>query len=418
MERAPDSATVVALHHGYRVAGGEERVAEQLALLAEQQLGERIAWVRRDSSLISAGPAARGLLRGGLDPDRVKEAVERTGADLVHAHNLFPTFGPAALRAAADAGAATVAHLHNSRLVCAVGTNVRDGHDCTECSAGRPLPGILHRCRGSLPEAIAYGAALPKWLRGVFAHADLVIVPSEAAAERFTALGMPLTPARTAIVGGVCPLPVTTSVASAGRYALIVGRLAPEKDHRTAIDACRIAGIPLVVAGDGPELPGLQLYAGEQGGDADPRELLGDDVLHALPAQPAVAGNVVFAGRVGDAALAMLRAGARIALVTSLAHETFGLAAMESMAAALPTAGSAVGALPGLIGPGLVAPPGDAAALAMLIDDIAGDDAAGVAAAKRAWRLGNESLVAGQLGEAYTRARELARARRATASPA
>ena len=39
----------------------------------------------------------------------------------------------------------------------------------------------------------------------------------------------------------------------AGRYALVVARLAPEKGIDVAIDACRIAGVPLVVAGEGPE---------------------------------------------------------------------------------------------------------------------------------------------------------------------
>ena len=51
----------------------------------------------------------------------------------------------------------------------------------------------------------------------------------------------------------------------------------------------------------------------------------------------------------------------------SRSAETFGLAAAEAMAAGLPVAGSAIGALPELCGPdGLVAP-GDAAALALAV---------------------------------------------------
>ena len=101
----------------------------------------------------------------------------------------------------------------------------------------------------------------------------------------------------------------------------MVSRLAPEKGVDVAIDACRAAGIALVVAGDGPEREALQARAG----DADVR----------------------FVGHVDDAELARLRAGAAIALVPSRSAETFGLAAAEAMAAGLPVAASRVGALAG-----------------------------------------------------------------------
>jgi len=73
--RAPGEATVLALHHGYRVAGGEERAAADLSWLAETELGERVALLERDSGTIGALRAASGLLRGGLDPGEVASAV-------------------------------------------------------------------------------------------------------------------------------------------------------------------------------------------------------------------------------------------------------------------------------------------------------------------------------------------------------
>ncbi|MEH3054037.1 MAG: glycosyltransferase [Patulibacter minatonensis] len=254
--------SVLALHHGYRVAGGEERAAEQLADLAERELGERVAWLRRDSTAITGVDAARGLLAGGLGGRQVTEALERTGADLLHAHNLFPTFGPVALRAARKQGAAVVVHLHNTRLVCAVATNVRDGRDCTECHGSWSVPGIRHRCRGSLPESVAYGAALPRWRKEVVAIADAVIVPSLAARSRLLALGLGVPLNQIHVVGGVAPTIADRSTASTGRFALLVGRLAPEKDIATAIEACAAIGLPLVIAGDGPEAAALQSLAG------------------------------------------------------------------------------------------------------------------------------------------------------------
>jgi glycosyltransferase involved in cell wall biosynthesis len=133
----------------------------------------------------------------------------------------------------------------------------------------------------------------------------------------------------------------------AGPYALVASRLAPEKGVDVAIAACRIAGIALVVAGEGPELPVL-------------RELAGD-------------GDVRFAGRVDEAELARLRAGASVALVPSRSAETFGMAAAEAMAAGLPVAASAVGALGELLDEVSLAPPGDAPALAGAIARVLAD---------------------------------------------
>ena len=102
-----------------------------------------------------------------------------------------------------------------------------------------------------------------------------------------------------------------------------------------------------MVAGDGPEQRAL-------------RELAGD-------------GEVRFVGRVDDAELARLRAGASIALVPSRSAETFGLAAAEAMAAGLPVVASRVGALPELLEAVSLVPPGDAPALAGAIARVLAD---------------------------------------------
>lgn len=406
------TATVLALHHGYRVRGGEEAASEALASVAECELGERVSWLRRDSTQLGASGAARGLLRGGTSPTEITAALQESGADLLHAHNLFPTFGPRALEAAAASGAATVLHLHNSRMVCAVAVNVREGRPCEECSGRWPVPGVVHRCRGSLPEAVAYGAALPRWRRASLAAADAVIVPSASLRDRLHAMGMALPAGRTHIVGGVAPQIAERSHAPTGRYALAVGRLAAEKDLETAIVATDALGLPLVIAGSGPEHDHLVRLASLTGGaPVDPGVVLRPEVLAQLAERPVAAGHVVFTGHVSPAALAALRRGACVALTPSLAPETFGLAALESMAAAVPTIGTDVGALPELLGASAVVPPGDVAALTATIELLAGSEAAGLAAASRAREVGSPAAVGRKLAAAYAQARSLRDAR-------
>ena len=125
---------ILFLHNQYRVAGGEERAVDDLLWLVREHLGEEAELLARDSATLGRSRAAVALLRGGLAPDDVAAAVRRTGARAVSAHNLNPAFGWRALAAARAAGARVVLHLHNYRLVCAVGTcfNSR-GEDCVRC---------------------------------------------------------------------------------------------------------------------------------------------------------------------------------------------------------------------------------------------------------------------------------------------
>jgi glycosyltransferase involved in cell wall biosynthesis len=375
---------VLFLHNRYRTTGGEERAVEDLMWLVREHLGEPAELLTRSSAELGRGRAVVGLLRGGLDPQEVARAVLERGARVVHAHNLQPALGWRALAAARDAGARVVLHLHQYRLVCAIGVCFTGGKECTRCHARNTLPGVRLNCRGSVPEAAAYAASLALWQRRLVEQADIVLVPSEFARERLRALGAPLpwgrvrvlaTPVR-ALAGEHMAAPGGgDGEAGGGAYALVVSRLAAEKGVDVAIDACRAAGIPLVVAGDGPEAPALRARAAGQ--------------------------DVRFLGHVDDVRLAELRAGAVIALVPSRSAETFGLAAAEAMAAALPVAASRVGALPELVDKSGLVPPGDAEELAKAIGRLAGDRQAGERGLQRVRAICSPTVVAAGLAEAY-----------------
>src|SRR5829696_4859814 len=260
---------ILLLHNRYRVPGGEERAVADLAWLIRTELGEEAEILERDSALLGRARAALGLLRGGLEPEDVGAAVRRTRARVVHAHNVQPTLGWRALAAARDAGARVVLHLHNYRLVCAVGTCFTRGQDCTRCHGRNTLPGVRLNCRGgSRAESAAYGAGLALWQRRLTGCADAFVVPSAFALRRLESLGAPLGGRATAIPSVQREF-AERSRAGDGAYALYAGRLTEEKGVADAIAACRRADVPLVVAGDGPQAPALRAaYGGDPGPEA------------------------------------------------------------------------------------------------------------------------------------------------------
>ena len=358
---------ILFLHNRYRVTGGEERAVEDLMWLMREHLGEDVELLGRDSAVLGRSRAAAALLGGGLAPEDVAAAVRRTGARAVSAHNLTPTFGWRALAAARGAGARVVLHLHNYRLVCAVGTCFdAHGADCTRCQGRNTAPGVALGCRGSRVEGAAYAASLALWQRRTVQGADAIVVPSEAAAVRLRALRAPVRSLE--VVPHALRWFAASSSAAAGEFALVASRVAPEKGVEVALEACARAGLPLVVAGDG-------------------------DVR--------TEGDVRFVGRVGADELAALRARAALAIVPSRSAETFGLAAAEAMAAGVPVVASRVGALTDLVAPGGLVAPGDAGALAACARARFGDEAAGAEGLARVRSLCDPSAVAERLSRIY-----------------
>jgi glycosyltransferase involved in cell wall biosynthesis len=236
---------------------------------------------------------------------------------------------------------------------------------------------VLLNCRGSAAEAVAYGAGLATWQRRLADEVDTFITPSRFAYARLQQLGAPL--GATFVVPNVIRSLADAPPAPPGRHALVAGRLVPEKGVDVAIDACRRVGIPLVIAGDGPE-------------------------RRRLESQAAGRDGVTFAGHVAPAELADLRRGAAVALMPSRSAETFGLAAAEAMAAGIPVAATRVGGVPELVPDEWLAAPGDAESLAEVIQRIRAEPSAGQRALAQAKRLTSPEVIAPALAGAYDHA--------------
>lgn len=156
-----------------------------------------------------------------------------------------------------------------------------------------------------------------------------------------------------------------------GEQAVWFGRLVPEKGAHLAIDACRAAGIPLVLAGRNGE----HHYFREE---IEPR-------LARAGGPP-----VRWLGECSHAELRKLVAHCSVAAVTPRWEEPFGLVAFEALACGTPVAGFNRGGMGELLvdAPAVLAPADDVSALAAAIVEAQDIDRA----AAREWVVANHSL--------------------------
>ena len=128
-----------------------------------------------------------------------------------------------------------------------------------------------------------------------------------------------------------------------GGPAVWTGRMVPEKAPHEAMDAARLAGIDLVLAGP-----------------------ISDPAYVAREVQPRLGEGCWYAGHLRRHELAHLLGSASVAFVTPAWDEPYGPVAAEAMACGTPVAAYARGALAELVRTdvGELAPPGDVGALA------------------------------------------------------
>ena len=212
------------------------------------------AGARLGGARLGAGggrPARRRAAAGG---DRRRRAAQRRARrarpQRVAALRLARRWPPRARRAPASCcTCTTTGSSARSRPAS------RAAQDCTRCHGRNTLPGVRLNCRGSRAESVVYGASLALWQRRLAESADAFVVPSAFALGRLEELGAPLG-GRARVIPSVQRSFAAASAAGSGRFALAAGRLTPEKGFADAVAACAAAGVPLVVAGDGPAARG------------------------------------------------------------------------------------------------------------------------------------------------------------------
>jgi glycosyltransferase involved in cell wall biosynthesis len=277
----------------------------------------------------------------------VHELIDRSEAEIVHVHNLFPMLSPAVLRAAASDGARVLVTLHNYRFLCLPATFVRDGRVCEDC-LGRPIawPGVLHRCyRGSRSGSatLATSIGLHRGLH-TFDRVSSFLAVSRFVRGKYIEAGW--SPERIAVKSNFAWDAARRQ--GPGSHFLYLGRVAPEKGLRMLLDAFRGSAARLLVVGDGP---------------------IASELRSAAPA------NVTFRATVPPPEVPDLIRSARAVVVPSVWYEAQPRTILEAYASGVAVLASDLGALPEVVDDttGALLPPGDPvgwrAGIERLLDD-------------------------------------------------
>ncbi|WP_329215443.1 glycosyltransferase family 1 protein [Streptomyces sp. NBC_01485] len=276
-------------------------------------------------------------VRVALPSRRVAAAIAEHRADLVHLASPF-ILGVRGMAAAARLGIPAVA-VYQTDL---------GGYARTYMGAG---------------EAAAW-----RRIRSVHAAADLTLAPSSAALHDLDTHGVPRVKLWPRGVDTVRFRPdhrdeaLRRELAPNGELIVgYVGRLAPEKQVELLAGVCGLAGVRVVVVGDGPSRPGLE---------------------EALP------GAAFLGNRTGDE-LARIFASLDVFVHTG-PFETFCQTVQEAMASGVPVVAPAAGGPLDLVAhgrTGLLVPPGDAARVRGAVASLAADPAqrSAYGAAGREW---------------------------------
>lgn len=329
---------VLIVHNEYRYPGGEEVVVAQERSLLERA-GHQVVSYRRTNWETESDVGLRqiGLIKTIVwakdSREEMARLLEREKPQVVHVHNTFMVISPSIYSACREAGVPVVQTLHNFRLFCPAAFYYRDGRVCEDCSDHSLWRGIWHACYRESRSTTAAVALMLKfhrmsntWNQAIEAYIAL----TGFARGRFIAAGLP--EEKLAVKPNFMH-PDPGMPTAPREYAMFAGRLSREKGVAILLAAWAKlrSRIPLMIAGDGPELTALQAQAAKLG-----------------------LADVRFAGRLGREQTLTAMKGARFLLFPSVWYENFPMTIVESFACGTPVIASRLGAMEEIVREGQV----------------------------------------------------------------
>lgn len=336
------------------VFGGEETVIANTTTVLRKH-GHEVVIAMRSSrgierSLLSKVTAGLGGIYSISAATEMKQRIASERPDVVHVHSIYPMWSPSIFRACKRMGVPTVLHVHCHYLTCPNWYHLRKGQVCERCLGGKEYSCLLKNCRGSLVESAAYflRSYIARRFGLVSNNVTLFVTVSDFLKQRLTASGFPNE--RIAVLPNVVlDASVPGHGSESGDYIGYCGRLSEEKGLSVLLEAARLTGLPVRVAGEGPERSALE---------------------QAAPP------NVTFLGHLNRDDLHNFYVGCRFLVLPSLSFEGFPMAAVESMMLAKCVVASRIGAIPEVVRDGrngLLFKPGDSGELSRLMQALWSD---------------------------------------------
>jgi glycosyltransferase involved in cell wall biosynthesis len=261
---------------------------------------------------------------------KLSRVLDLARPDICHAHNIYHHISPSILGLLRERGVPTVVTLHDLKIACPAYNMLAPDGICERCRGGRLHNVIKHRCiKGSLALSTVVFAEsmlhrmLGTWMRDV----DRFVVPSAFYVEKFCEWGFP----RDRFVhlpNFIDPAHYVPQL-QAGRHFLFFGRLSREKGVATLLRAAASAGVPVKIAGTGPQEEELRTLAIELHADAE------------------------FLGFLGGASLHDAIRAARAVVLPSEWYENAPMSVLEAYALGKPVVGADIGGIPELVRHGI-----------------------------------------------------------------
>lgn len=285
--------------------------------------------------------------------------VEKFKPDIVHCFAIYTKLTPSILDVFRESHIPVVCSFNDYKHICPNYKLFHHGSLCEACRTGVYLHAVRNRCsHGSLlySAANAMEAYVHKWLDIYRRNVDLFLFASEFMARKTEEFWGEQT-FKWELLRNPFESRSFSVSKELGDYVLYFGRLIDEKGVHVLLEAARKAeAVPIIIVGDGPDLPKLEDRAAELG-----------------------LRNVTFLGAKWGAELDTILNRSRFVVVPSLWHENFPYVIVQSFAMGKPVIGTDRGGIPELVAHeerGIIYPATSADCLAKAMRALWNDDAA------------------------------------------
>jgi glycosyltransferase involved in cell wall biosynthesis len=355
---------VLIVHGAYQQFGGEDSVVRAERELLERHGDEVMLYSRHNDETKSFNSFQKvaffpQTVYSWKSSGEISDVVHSFKPDVAFVHNVYPLLSPSVYHKLHSLGVPAVQVLHNFRPFCPNGFYYTQGQICEACRGGNYLNAIRKKCyKDSYIFSGLYALTLgSNRLAGMIDKVSGFICLTEFFKIKMQEAGVP--DSKLFVRPNFVYAPPLSGASDAGKYAMYMGRLSPEKGCWTLIHAFeQLPQIPLKILGTGPLEQELKDYVTEK-----------------------AIGNIQVLGfKSGDEKWQLLR-NALCLVVPSEWYENFPVTVLEAFMAAKPVVAARMGGLPFIVEDGkagLLFDSGNVEQLAKQIQRLAEDPAGAV----------------------------------------